>query len=128
MASQGATGFDRIIKAFGYSLKGFHAAFINEAAFRQELALAVIMVPAGFWLGQTPVEKALLVGVVLMVLVVELLNSAVETLVDRVGTEHHELAGRAKDMGSAAVFLSLMVVLIIWGLILLPQFLANTLN
>jgi len=128
MASQGPKGLDRIIKAFGYSLKGFHAAFANEAAFRQELALAVVMVPAGFWFGQTPVEKALLVGVVLMVLVVELLNSAVETLVDRVGTEHHELAGRAKDMGSAAVFLSLTVVLVVWGLILLPQFLGHTLN
>jgi diacylglycerol kinase (ATP) len=123
VAAQGPKGLDRIIKAFGYSLKGFKAAFENEAAFRQELALAVIMVPAGFWLGQTPIEQALLVGVVLMVLVVELLNTAVEAVVDRVGNEHHELAGRAKDMGSAAVFLSLTVVLIVWGLILLPQFL-----
>ena len=123
MAAQGPKGLDRIIKAFGYSLKGFRAAFENEAAFRQELALAVIMVPVGFWLGQTPIEQALLVGVVLMVLVVELLNTAVEAVVDRVGEEHHELAGRAKDMGSAAVFLSLTVVLIVWGLILLPQFL-----
>ena len=123
MAAQGPKGLDRIIKAFGYSLKGFRAAFENEAAFRQELALAVIMVPVGFWLGQTPIEQALLVGVVLMVLVVELLNTAVEAVVDRVGDEHHELAGRAKDMGSAAVFLSLTVVLIVWGLILLPQFL-----
>jgi diacylglycerol kinase (ATP) len=122
MADQGPQGLDRIIKAFGYSLKGFRAAFKNEAAFRQELALAIIMVPAGFWLGQTPIEKALLVGVVLMVLVVELLNTAVEAVVDRVGTEHHELAGRAKDIGSAAVFLSLAVVLIVWTLILLPQF------
>ena len=122
MAAQGPKGLDRIIKAFGYSLKGFRAAFENEAAFRQELALAVIMVPVGFWLGQTPIEQALLVGVVLMVLVVELLNTAVEAVVDRVGEEHHELAGRAKDMGSAAVFLSLTVVLIVWGLILLPQF------
>ena len=123
MGDQGPKGIERIIKAFGYSLKGFQAAFRNEAAFRQEFALAVIMVPAGFWLGQTGVEKALLVGVVLMVLVVELLNSAVEAVVDRVGMEHHELAGRAKDIGSAAVLLSLVVVLIVWGLILLPQFL-----
>lgn len=125
MAGQGPTGLDRIIKAFGYSLKGFRAAFVNEAAFRQELALVIILVPAGFWLGQTPIEKALLVGVVLMVLVVELLNSAVEAVVDRVSDEHHELAGRAKDLGSAAVFLSLMVVLIVWVLILLPQFLSS---
>ena len=123
MADQGPTGLERIIKAFGYSLKGFRAAFENEAAFRQELALAVILIPTGFWLGQTPIEKALLVGVVLMVLVVELLNSAVEAVVDRVSDEHHELAGRAKDLGSAAVFLSLVVVLVVWGLILLPRFL-----
>ena len=125
MADQGPRGFDRIIKAFGYSLKGFRAAFQYEAAFRQALSLAVIMVPTGFWFGQTPIEKALLVGVVLMVLVVELLNTAVEAVVDRVGMEHHELAGRAKDIGSAAVFLSLVVVLIVWGLILLPQFLVK---
>jgi diacylglycerol kinase (ATP) len=123
MAAKGPQGIDRIIKAFGYSLKGFKAAYQNEAAFRQELGLAVVMVPLGFWLGQTAVERVLLVGVVLMVLVVELLNSAVEAVVDRVGPEHHELAGRAKDIGSAAVFLSLVIVFIVWGLILQPYFL-----
>ena len=123
MADQGPQGIERIIKAFGYSLKGFKAAYQYEAAFRQELALSIIMVPLGFWLGQTPLEQALLVGVVLMVLVVELLNTAVEAIVDRIGPEHHELAGRAKDIGSAAVFLSLTIVVIVWGVILQPYFL-----
>ncbi|MCW8964148.1 MAG: diacylglycerol kinase [Gammaproteobacteria bacterium] len=123
MADQGPQGIERIIKAFGYSLKGFKAAYRYEAAFRQELALSIIMVPLGFWLGQTPIEQVLLVGVVLMVLVVELLNTAVEAVVDRIGSEHHELAGRAKDIGSAAVFLSLTTVVIVWGVILQPYFL-----
>ena len=122
MADQGPRGIERIIKAFGYSLKGFRAAWQYEAAFRQEVALSVVLVPLGFWLGHTAVERAILVGVVLMVPVVELLNSAVETVVDRVGSEHHQLAGRAKDMGSAAVFLSLVNVIVIWGVILQPYY------
>jgi len=122
MAGQGPQGIDRIIKAFGYSLLGFKAAYRHEAAFRQETWLAIIMVPAGLWLGQTPVEQVLLAGVVLMVLVVELLNSAIEAVVDRIGPEQHELAGRAKDIGSAAVFLSLVIVVIVWAVILRPYF------
>ena len=122
MAEQGPQGTERIIKAFGYSLKGFCAAWQYEAAFRQELALCIVMLPLGLWLGHTAVERAILVGVVLMVPVVELLNTAVEAVVDRVGPEHHELAGRAKDIGSAAVFLSLVNVIVIWGVILQPYY------
>ena len=123
MADQGPQGLSRIIKATGYSLKGLRAAYINEAAFRQEIWLAVILVPLGFWLGETGVEKALLIGVILLVLLMELINSAIEAIVDRIGPEQHELAGRAKDIGSAAVFIALLNVLIVWGLILLPRYL-----
>ena len=113
MAVQGATGIERIINAFGYSMQGFQAAFKNEAAFRQELALAIFLLPLAIWLGNTPLEQALLISVVLLVLVVELLNSAIEAVVDRIGSEAHELAGRAKDVASAAVFISLMMVLVL---------------
>jgi len=123
MSAQGPQGIDRIIKAFGFSMRGFQATYINEAAFRQETWLAIILIPLGLWLGPTPLEKAILVAVVLLVLIVELLNSGIETIVDWVSTDHHELAGRAKDMGSAAVFLSLMNVLVVWGLVLLPHYL-----
>ena len=118
MAKPGATGVKRIIDAFGYSMKGIKAALIHESAFRQELALCVVMVPAAFWLGQTPLEHALLLATLFVVLIVELLNSAVEAVVDRVGDERDELAGRAKDMGSAAVFLSLVLVGVVWSLLL----------
>jgi diacylglycerol kinase (ATP) len=114
-----ATGLKRIIDATGYSLSGLRAAFVHEAAFRQELAMCVVLVPLGLWLGHDGVERALLVGSVLLVLVVELLNSAVEAVVDRVGDEHNELAGRAKDIGSAAVFVSLLSVSAVWVLVLL---------
>jgi diacylglycerol kinase (ATP) len=118
MPKPGDTGLTRIIKATGYSLAGLKATFVNEAAFRQELALCLVMIPAGLWLGETGVERALLVASLLLVLVVELLNSAVEAVVDRFGHENHELSGRAKDIGSAAVFVSLANVLVVWGLIL----------
>lgn len=122
MPKPGETGVIRIVHAFGYTLLGLKAAFRNEAAFRQELFLAAFMVPGGIYLGSTPVEKALLVAVVLIVLIVELLNSAVEAVVDRISDEHHELAGRAKDIGSAAVFISLMLVLLVWFLLLYPLY------
>lgn len=112
------TGFIRIIKAAGYSWQGIKAAWRHEAAFRQESLLALAMFPLAVWLGRNPVEWSLLVGSVVLVLIVELLNSAVEAITDRVGTDHHELSGRAKDMGSAAVFLSLANVVFIWGIIL----------
>jgi diacylglycerol kinase (ATP) len=119
----GDTGIVRVIRAFGYSIRGITATLRHEAAFRQEMALFLIMTPLGVWLGQTGVEKALLIGSLFIVLITELLNSAVESVVDRVGAERHELSGRAKDMGSAAVLLSLVNVLVVWGLVLLPRWL-----
>lgn len=118
MSKPGNTGFTRIIKAAGYSWAGLKAAFKHEAAFRQELALCLVMVPLGFWLAQTGVERALLIGSLLLVLIVELLNSAIEAVVDRFGGEQHELSGRAKDIGSAAVFIALLNVAIVWVLVL----------
>lgn len=113
----GATGIKRIIDATGYSWKGLSAAFKNESAFRQELALCIMLVPLAFWLGKTGVEFSLLLGSLFLVLIVEILNSAIEAVVDRSGDEFHELSGRAKDMGSAAVMLALLNVIMIWGLI-----------
>src|SRR5690606_21022522 len=98
----GHTGLRRLVHATLFSIDGLKAAWIHEAAFRQECLAAVVLIPAGFWLGQNAVERALLIGSCLLVLIVELLNSAVETVVDRIGTDHHLLAGRAKDLGSAA--------------------------
>jgi diacylglycerol kinase (ATP) len=111
-------GLTRIFKAMGASGRGFVGAFRDEAAFRQELALAVLVIPAGIVLGRTGVERVLLVAPMLLVLIVELLNSAVEATVDRIGLEHHELAGLAKDLGSAAVFLSLVLLGVVWLLVL----------
>jgi len=122
MGKPGATGLTRILNAAGYSFKGLRAALRYESAFRQELALCVVLLPAADWLGTTPVEWALLVGSLLLVLIVELLNSAIEAVVDRFGDEMHELSGRAKDMGSAAVFVSLANVVAIWGLIAWQRF------
>lgn len=116
---KGATGIRRLINATRYSLQCLAAAARHEAAFRQELVLAAILVPLGLWLGRNGVERALLVGSVLLVLMVELLNSAVEATVDRISVEHHELAKRAKDFGSAAVMLSLITAGAAWLLVLL---------
>lgn len=113
------TGLTHLIKSTGYSLKGLKSAVKYETAFRHELLLAMILIPLACWLGQDKIEIALMIGTVLMVLVVELLNSAVEAVVDRIGTEYHELSGRAKDLGSAAVFVALTVMVIVWGLVLL---------
>lgn len=110
----GNTGITRIIKAGGYSIKGLRAAFRNEAAFRQELALAVIFIPLAFFVAAGPVERIILIGLTVLVLIVELLNSAIEAVVDRVGMEHHELSGRAKDIGSAAVLVSLLLWAYAW--------------
>ena len=107
-----------MILALGHSWRGLKGTFKNEAAFRQELALAVVLVPAGIWLGKTGIERALLIGSLLLVLIVEVLNSGIEAVVDRVGFERHELSGLAKDMGSAAVALSLLDVVVVWGLVL----------
>jgi diacylglycerol kinase (ATP) len=118
---KGATGLRRILNATRYSLEGVAAAARHEAAFRQELLLAAALVPLGLWLGADGVERALLAGSVLMVLVVELLNSAVEAVVDRASPEHHELAKRAKDYGSAAVMIALATTGLVWVLLLLPR-------
>lgn len=121
MSKPGDVGLKRIVKAAGYSMAGLKAAFVNEAAFRQELALCAVMIPAGVWLGQTGVERALLVGSLLLVLMVELLNSGIEAVVDRFGGELHTLSGRAKDIGSAAVFVALFNVVVVWGLVLFAR-------
>ncbi len=115
----GATGLDRLVRAFGYSMKGLAAAFRHEAAFRQELAVTLVVVPLALWLGENGVERALLAGSWLLVPVVELLNSGLEAIVDKTSPEHHELAGRAKDMGSAAVLLAIALAILVWGLVLL---------
>jgi diacylglycerol kinase (ATP) len=121
MSKPGTTGIKRIINAIGFSFMGLRAAFKNEAAFRQELAFCVLLIPFAFWLGQTTAERALLIGSLLLVLIVELVNSAIEAIVDRIGPEQHKLSGRAKDIGSAAVLISLVNSTIIWGLIILDH-------
>jgi len=118
----GTRGLKHIIQAGGYSLKGLKAAITHEEAFRLELMAMVVMLPLAIWLGQSAIEYALLVGSLLLVLIVELINSALEAVVDRVGVEHHELSGRAKDIGSAAVFIALVNVAVIWGVILSARF------
>ncbi|MFO7306454.1 MAG: diacylglycerol kinase [Gammaproteobacteria bacterium] len=112
------TGLRRLAAASINSLKGLRSAFESEAAFRQEVLLAIVLVPLGLWLGETRTEKVLLVGSVLLVLIVELLNTAVETVIDRIGLERHALSGRAKDLGSAAVFVALVLLVTAWGLLL----------
>lgn len=116
---KGKTGLPRLIAATRWSLAGLAAAARHEEAFRQELILAALLLPLGLWLGGSGVERALLAGSVLLVLVVELVNSAVEAAVDRVSAEAHPLAGRAKDLGSAAVMLSLVNVAVVWLLVLI---------
>ena len=122
MANATNTGFRRLVNATFFSLAGLRAAWRNEAAFRQECALAAVLTPVAFWVGQTAVERSLLIGTSWLVLIVELLNSALESLVDRVGADHHELSGRAKDLGSAAVFVSLALTALVWGLIVWQRF------
>jgi diacylglycerol kinase (ATP) len=115
---KGKTGLRRILNALFYSVDGFRAAYQHEDAFRQECMLAAVMVPLALFLPATGVGKALMIASVLLVLLVELLNSAVEATVDRISLENHQLAKRAKDIGSAAVFVSLVNVLAVWGLVL----------
>jgi len=118
MADSENTGLKRVLKATVYSWQGFRAAFYHEAAFRQELVLAVILIPVAIWLADNVMQMALMISSVILVLITEILNSAIEAVVDRFGGEHHELSGRAKDMGSAAVFLALVYLLLIWNLML----------
>ena len=110
-----------MLRAVGSSARGLAGAFREEAAFRQELAFAALVIPLGLWLGHSGVERALLVGPMLLVLTVELLNSAIEATVDRIGFERHALAGLAKDIGSAAVFMSFMLLAAVWLLVLLGR-------
>lgn len=112
------TGITRLFRAFGASMKGLSGAFREEAAFRQELALALVVIPLGLWLGRNGVERALLVAPMFLVLVVELINSAIEATVDRIGLERHALSGLAKDIGSAAVLMSLLLLAVVWVLVL----------
>ncbi|MCF6282525.1 MAG: diacylglycerol kinase [Candidatus Polarisedimenticolaceae bacterium] len=111
----GKTGIGRIVDAAGYSIAGLRATFQHEAAFRQECLLTLVLLPLVFVLGQNPVEWALLIGPLFMVLIVEVINSAIEAIVDLVSPEHHPLAGRAKDMGSAAVMLTLILLFLVWA-------------
>ena len=117
-------GWRHLVDATGYSIRGLKAATRHETAFRQELALCVPLFPLALWIGSEPVEWVLLLGSCLLVLIVELLNSAIETVVDRVGPEVHELSGRAKDIGSAAVMLALMAAGLTWGLLAWQKFMA----
>jgi diacylglycerol kinase (ATP) len=112
------TGIMRLFRALRVSSQGFAGAFREEAAFRQELALAVVVIPLGLWLGRNSVERVLLVAPMFIVLIVELVNSAIETTIDRIGLERHKLSGLAKDIGSAAVFTSLVLLAVVWILVL----------
>ncbi len=114
MAKTGATGIIRIINAAGYSWLGFKAAYKNEAAFRQELWLSIVLLPVALYFGENYTERAILIASLVFILLVEILNSAIEAVVDRFGDEMHPLSGRAKDMGSAAVFLAFVVAGLVW--------------
>ena len=114
-------GLVRVMRALGASVHGLAGAFREEASFRQELALAVLVIPLGLWLGHSGVERALLIAPMLLILIVELLNSAIEATVDRIGFERHKLAGLAKDIGSAAVFMSFVLLTAVWLLVLLGR-------
>ncbi len=119
MAEPGYTGIKRIVRAARFSYQGFVACFKHEAAFRQEIGLSIILIPLAFWLGNSALERAVMIGVWLVVPTVEMLNSGIEAVVDRISDEQHPLAGRAKDLGSAAVFLSFANAAVVWAILLL---------
>ncbi|HEY1900404.1 MAG TPA: diacylglycerol kinase [Steroidobacteraceae bacterium] len=121
LAREKPRGLTRVLRAAGASWKGLLGAYRGEAAFRQELGLSVLVIPTGLWLGRTGVERAVLVAPMLLVLIVELLNSAVEATVDRIGLERHVLAGLAKDIGSAAVLMSFVLLGVVWLLVLMDH-------
>ncbi len=116
------TGFLRVVRAARYSAQGLKHAWLHESAFRQELTLTVIMFPLALWIGSTALERVALISVCLLVLAIELVNSAIEAAIDRHGEEHHELSGRAKDMGSAAVSIALLIAGLTWGTITWQRF------
>jgi len=122
MTKQKKRGLPRLRAAFGYSMAGFVAAWRGEEAFRQEVLLAIVLFPLAFWLGQGPLERLVLVGSWLVVMIVEILNSAIEATVDRISEEHHPLAGRAKDLASAAVFLALVLAFLSWATVAWQRF------
>ena len=115
---KGKTGLRRLMNAFGYSISGTLAAFKHEDAFRQEAVLAVVLTPVAIYFGETAIDQALMISSLLFIIVVELLNSSIEATVDRISVKHHKLAKRAKDIGSAAVFFSLINAAVIWFLLL----------
>jgi diacylglycerol kinase (ATP) len=123
MGKPGNTGVRRIIRAAKYSSQGIAAAWRHEAAFRQELLLTLVLLPAAIWLGRSALERTLLIVVCILVLIVELLNSAIEAAIDRHGEARHELSGRAKDLGSAAVLFSLLLVVLVWSVVAWQRFL-----
>ena len=122
MTKPGKRGVSRLIAATRYSVKGFKAAWKNEEAFRQEILLCAVLAPAAFWLGQTTVEILLLLLSLIIVILAELTNTAIESIVDRIGSEHHPLSGQAKDLGSALVLVSNGAVVLVWGMIALDRF------
>ncbi len=122
MAKQGKRGFRRLVDAIGYSAAGLAAAWRGEEAFRQEVVLGVVLVPIALWLGQSALERVLLVCTWLLVMIVEILNTAVEATVDHIGDEQHQLSGQAKDLGSAAVLLSLVLAALVWGAVVWERF------
>ena len=122
MGKPGHTGLKRIILAAGFSYQGFKAAWKYESAFRQEVFLTAVLLPVAIALGRSALETALLISTLFLVVIVELLNSGIEAVVDRIGDEPHKLSGRAKDMGSAAVFLSLVLVFVVWTMIAIERF------
>jgi diacylglycerol kinase (ATP) len=117
MPKRSTSGLQRLCAAAGFSAKGLATAWRNEVAFRQEILLVALLLPASFWVGQTGTQRALLILSALLILIVELINSAIELVVDRIGPEFHPLSGQAKDMGSAAVLLSLILAALVWGVI-----------
>lgn len=116
-------GIKRVFYATGHAFKGMTATWKTEAAFRQELVLLILLSPVAIWLSDTYIEASLLIGVLLVVVIVEILNSAIETTIDRIGKDFHKLSGRAKDQASGAVFLSLLLAVLVWGGFLLDKFL-----
>ncbi len=120
---KGIRGIARVAKAFFHSLDGFADAWRHESAFRQEIVLAAVMIPVACWVPATAVERALLIGSVLLVLIVELLNSSLETAIDRISYDDHDLSRRAKDFGSAAVLVALVLAAVVWALVLGPRLL-----
>jgi diacylglycerol kinase (ATP) len=123
MAKPGKTGIFRLIDAFNYSIKGLHAAWQNEAAIRQETMLILVAMPLAFFVGQSALQIIVLVSSVVFIFIVELINSAIENVVDRIGDEYHELSGRAKDIGSAAVLIALGLCAFNWVMIIVENFL-----